>query len=777
MHFPYLKSFLGAIFVLAFSTAFSQQRALGTWKSFMPYGSSLGVLDAGDKVYSAAEKSIFSYDKSSGEIQIYDKASGLNDVGIKTINYDPSTKILVIAYTNNNLDLIYNGTDIYNIPDIKNGSFSGSIAINNISFYGGNAYISSDIGISVVNLTKKEISNTYIIGATGGQTKVYATTIDGTNIYAATEEGVKYAPLSSSNLQNFNSWILFGGAENLSTKRMTGIAAYNGKVYAISPGTGNAPDTICEYNGTIWQKDSLPDNDTIISLAVVNNNLYFSTWNQVNYTGKNWKIDGSGNISSQQTQGHVRPVNWFESNAISWEADIWNGLFKNNQGNVEKIIPSGPFSSSVNDIEIKAGSVYISPGGADDYWFPAYNKSDGFFIYKNDEWMNSNQSSNSVLANLPAVISCAAIPTLGKAYFASFLYGLGEFSLEDNSIRIYNKDNSILQPQPVVPTETRISCVTADKYNNVWMGNAGVSKPIKVLKPDGSWGEFSIPSDVSSVIKKIMVDQYDQLWMPLRYTGAALMVWSYNHTLDDPSDDSYRLLNTGDGSGGLPDGNVFSIAEDNDGNIWVGTNQGIAVYYCASSIISDGCNADQIKVERDGYIGYLFGTESVRAICVDAANRKWVGTTNGLWLVSADGKQELLKFTVENSPLPANQITDIAIEDKTGEVFIGTAAGLVSYLGDAIAGCKDCKEALVYPNPVKPDYAGPIAIKGLADNAYVKITDVAGTLVFQGKANGTQMVWDGRGYNGQRAKSGVYLVLSSTDLGKEKKVAKILIAN
>ena len=131
----------------------------------------------------------------------------------------------------------------------------------------------------------------------------------------------------------------------------------------------------------------------------------------------------------------------------------------------------------------------------------------------------------------------------------------------------------------------------------------------------------------------------------------------------------------------------------------------------------------------------------------------------------------------DNSPLPDNQITDIAIDDNTGEVFIATLGGLVSYQGDALGVCNDCEGALVYPNPVKPGYDGPIAIKGLAEDAYVKITDISGTLVYQGKANGTQMIWNGRGYKGERAKSGVYLVFSSTDLGKEKQVAKILIAN
>jgi len=145
--------------------------------------------------------------------------------------------------------------------------------------------------------------------------------------------------------------------------------------------------------------------------------------------------------------------------------------------------------------------------------------------------------------------------------------------------------------------------------------------------------------------------------------------------------------------------------------------------------------------------------------------------------VSADGKKEILNFTAENSPLPSNGITDIRINQTTGEVYIGTEEGLVSYQGDAILGSETKGEVLVYPNPVQPTYNGPIAVKGLVDDAYVKITDAAGVLVYQGKANGGQMIWDGKGYEGKRVATGVYIVYAATDAGKEKSVAKIVLLN
>lgn len=751
----------------------AQERALGTWKTFMPYGNSLGVFDADDRVYSIASKTVFSYEKNTGTIQIYDKANGLSDIGIKTANYDPATKVLAIAYNNSNLDFIYSGTDIYNIPDIKNKNSVSAVSVNSISFYNGNAYVSSDIGISVIDLTRKEISNTYIIGTTGEQVKVYATAVDGAGIYAATEQGVKRASFTSVNLQDYNNWVVYDTAQHLPKKKATWVACYNQKVYAVV-GSNNC-DSLFELSGQTWSNIYFDNNHTFTSLYPVNGNLYFTTWNNVVSDGKFGKIDAANNLTTTNT-AHARPIAWLESSGVTWLGDLWGGLYKSVSGNEERIAPDGPGSASVYDIDVANSTVNIAPGGVDDAWGFAWN-FDGFFQYNNHHWNNTNQFNYPPLNAYSDILCSATSTTTGKTYFGSFLSGLIELDGSGN-IQLYNKGNSILEGAMGDTQRTKISALAADREGNIWIGNANAPKPFKMIPANGgAWKSYSVPYFIEAV-KKIVIDQYGQLWAPVRRSGEGILVWNNNGTPDDPSDDVSRILGSGTGNGGLPEARVYSIVEDKEGNIWAGTAQGIGVFYCPGSVLtSNGCDADQIKVERDGYVGYLFGTESVRALAVDAANRKWVGTTNGLWLISDDGKTELLKFNVDNSPLPSNQITDIAIDDQTGEVFIGTLNGLVSYQGDAIGECTDCNEALVYPNPVKPDYSGPIAIKGLTENAYVKITDVSGTLIFQGRANGSQMIWNGKGYNGNRAKSGVYLVFSSTDLGKERKVGKILIAN
>jgi len=138
------------------------------------------------------------------------------------------------------------------------------------------------------------------------------------------------------------------------------------------------------------------------------------------------------------------------------------------------------------------------------------------------------------------------------------------------------------------------------------------------------------------------------------------------------------------------------------------------------------------------------------------------------------GKSEIKHFNTGNSPLPTNQITDIAINQQTGEVFIGTAVGLISYMGEATSANSEFTDVYVYPNPVRQTYDGPIVIKGLIENTDVKITDVSGNLVNKTTSLGGQAIWDGKNLNGNRCKTGVYLIFMTDPLGEKTKITKLL---
>ena len=163
------------------------------------------------------------------------------------------------------------------------------------------------------------------------------------------------------------------------------------------------------------------------------------------------------------------------------------------------------------------------------------------------------------------------------------------------------------------------------------------------------------------------------------------------------------------------------------------------------------------------------------AIAIDGGNRKWVGTNDGLWLFNEDLTKVLLYFNADNSPLPSSYISDIKIQPLTGEVFFATSQGLISYRGTSTEGDENFDSVKIFPNPVKPDFTGLVGISGLASDVSVKITDVAGNLVYETKAQGGTAVWNVRDYNGKRAATGVYLIFCAASDGSAKFVSKIAV--
>jgi hypothetical protein len=302
------------------------------------------------------------------------------------------------------------------------------------------------------------------------------------------------------------------------------------------------------------------------------------------------------------------------------------------------------------------------------------------------------------------------------------------------------------------------------------------------MKRDGSWQDFII-SDLTLTehsLYNLVIDDYGQKWFCARQAseGKGLCVFK-EASMDSPGGGSFRRLTTQTGQGALPDIFVKSIAKDKDGSIWLGTSAGVAVIYNpGSAFTGDNIDAQRIIIQQDGYNQYLLETEVVSAIAIDGANRKWFGTYNGgVFFMSADGTKQLLNFNTENSPLPSNAILSIAIDDVSGEVFFATDKGIISYRGDATEGGETCKDYFVFPNPIRHDYKGPIAIRGLTANADVKITDVAGNIVFHTKANGGEAIWNGNNMDGKRAQTGVYTVFVTNEDGSQTCATKMIFAN
>jgi streptogramin lyase len=587
-------------------------------------------------------------------------------------------------------------------------------------------------------------------------------------LLAATAEGVKLAPANAANLQNYLSWTHFDYSLGLPAKPAAHVEVANSKYYAA------ISDTLFQFSAGTWSKLAYDSGWVIKNLETIDGKLYISQW-YGEAQSRVGVLDSSGVITYLVPPIGVRTIQYVpDAVGNIWIADLYNGMIKNG----EKVLPNGPYTTSCFALKAQGDNMFVAGGGTNSAFDYTYNVAGMYMLNEvNRSWKNYNIYNTPALAGFLDVIGVAANEAGTRAYFCSNLDGIAILNAEDGSVVHYDYSNSPLQDAVGSPGATRVTNIAVDKNANVWMTNFNTYSPLVLLKPDGTWKRFPLLL-LDQLGKKMIIDRNGYKWIPTRKPDG-IMVYYEGDDIDNSNDDVSRFLSSGSGNGNLNNVIVNAIVEDKDGDVWVGTDEGIEIFYCAGSVLSqNSCDAQRIVVERDGFNGYLFGTEVIRSITIDAANRKWVGTNSGAWLISANGKEELLHFTTENSPLPSNFVSDITVNNTTGEVFFATEKGIASFLGDAISGGETCTGAFVYPNPVKPEYTGPIAIKGLVDDAYVKITDVSGLLVYQGKANGGQMIWNGNDYNGRRAASGIYTVFSSTPDGKGGKcVGKIAFIN
>ena len=743
------------------------QNKIGTWRSHLPYSNASKLVISGNKVYCSTDGGLFYYNTSDNSIETISKENGLSDTEISALGYSEEYGITIIAYSNANLDLIQNNK-VTNISDIlRYSQIIGDKQIYHIFIKDEFAYLSTGFGIVILNLLEKEIAQTCIIGDGGSQIKVNGTSIEGDMIFAVTDQGVYSADLSmpNLNLQDYQFWKRETGIPNFN-KKFNCISSANGKVYVSYQSGVFGGDKLYFWDGNLW--------NALLSFADDNFN-YLSEWNG------NLVISALYHVHIHFANGDNQTVfinspkcAFIDNNSIIWAADSELGLVKKplNEVNASVISPNGPSTTKVSDIAISGNILYSVPGARNSDYNNQFTNGE-VNIFKDNRWSNIKKNIYKDYYRV------AIDPVDPEHYFiASWGYGLFEFR-GDSLYEIYKEDNSSLQT--IIPGDFyRLGGLTFDISGNLWVTNSSVSRPLSVLKKNGDWVSFDLNNlQTAPHMGDIIVSQSGYKWMILS-GGRGLFVVDDNGTIDNEDDDRYAKVDVKDEFNAIITNDIFSIAEDRDGNIWLGTNKGILVYYNPNAVF-DGENfyAKPIYIPRknDPEKGSdaLLVTESVSAIAIDGANRKWLGTKNsGVSLVSDDGLTQLYNFTAENSPLLANSISSIAINDISGEVFFGTDNGIISFVAEATGPAENFESVFVYPNPVRENYNDEIVIKGLVENTLVKITDLNGNLVFETISLGGQALWNGKNFNNERVGTGIYLIFCSNEDGTLSHVTKLL---
>jgi hypothetical protein len=757
------RTFLISLFLVS-ALSMKGQNPVGTWEDHLSYYAAKNLAISSKDVYASTGSSIIVYNKEFEELSKITRVQGLSETGISSIAWSQENNSLVIAYTSTNIDIL-KGNTVYNIPDISRKYIPGNKEIYRIKTLGKYAYLATSFGIVVVDIIRKEIYDTWKPGSSGETPDVFDLSFGNSKVYAATSAGVYYADASNPGLSYFGNWTLITNLPVPSGNYNAVIVSQN-KVFVNHSEQYAACDTVFSIDAGV----------SVFSFQAGIFNLSFDA-----YAG-GFSISSKGVVKIYHQDGtHVKDISFYNpgypdvSQAVVDGSDIWIadnslGLVKGtNMTTFQNLTLPGPYTNNVISITNVNGKTFITGGGVDNAWNNQWRPLQ-VFVHDKNSWQSSvaydNWDAMRVLCD-PNNTSYMWVSTWGS--------GLLEY---DNNVLVHKYDASNSPLQTIIPGKpySRICGLAMDKSRNIWITQTGVPGSIKILKPDGTWITNPVTIEAPT-IGDIIITKSGYKWVVLP-RGYGVFVLDDNNTPENFTDDRFKQMLIKDTENKVIS-TVYSISEDLDGNIWVGTDQGPAIYYNPQQVFDNDPRAFRVKVPRNdgtGLADYMLGTETVTSIAVDGANRKWLGTfSSGAYLLTPDGTTKLINYTEENSPLLSNTVVSLGVDQKSGEVWFGTAKGIISVRGDATLGGEEFKNVYSFPNPVRETFQGNVTITGLMRNTQIRITDISGNLVYQTVSDGGQATWNLKTYNGQRVSTGVYLVFCASEDGAKTFITKMLL--
>ncbi len=760
------------LLLLTCSVLVHGQSANNSWLGHYSYNKVIDISQSSDKIYGASDNSFFTYDLQTNEISKYSTVNGLSGEEISTAFYSQSGDKYVLGYGTGLIEIfdpttgeINKVVDIVDKPTIPPNEKN----INHILEYNNTLYLSTDFGISLYDINALEFGDTYFIGPNGSQIEVRQTAIFGEYIYAATRIGVFRAIVDNDNLIDFTEW------ERVNTFNWSGIVAFGDELYGIT-----LTRRVFRFNGVGFSSvPQIPQFTTPVEDFKVTENYMIVVHNEQVHI---YDSDLNEVVGLQSLEEYPE----LEFNAALL---LGNTLYlgTETQGILEttfpmpmtanQILPNGPLLNNTFSITAIPNELWVVYGdytaGYDPY--PLDNR--GVSHLEDMAWTNIAYTPDF---DAKSIVHATVNPSnTNEVFLSSFFSGI--LKVEENApVEILNTTNSDLESLDIgVPTyiDIRIGETKFDVNGDLWVLTSKVDNGIKVLTSSGQWESYTVTEIISDPLNgenglsKIEITE-----------GGLKCIATQNHgvlVFDETRSAGSRFTSISDEeTGNLPTTDVRAVRVDKSGNLWIGTVQGIRVYFGIDGIFddSDPQSNDIIIVDEDGVPKELLFQQTVTDIEVDGSNNKWIATSgSGVFYMSPDATETLAHFTKDNSPLPTNTVNNIEIDAESGRVYIATAKGLLSFQGTATAPKESLDNVFAYPNPVRPGYSGDLTISGLTNNANVKITDIEGNLVFEATAEGGTLLWDLTAFGRHKVASGVYLILIASEDGTETKVTKVMI--
>ncbi|MEH6764373.1 type IX secretion system anionic LPS delivery protein PorZ [Aequorivita antarctica] len=744
------------------------------WTGHFSYVSVKDISQGDNKIFVGAENAVFTYNLSTQKIKTLSTVNGLSGEFITTIHYSEAFKLLIIGYENGLIDIVKDGEEnILKVVDIfeKQTIPPDRKRINNFNEYNGKIYIATEYGISVYDLERLEFGDTYFIGDGGSQINIVQTTVQEPYIFAASAgNGMRRAMVADDNLIDYQNWTTIMGGGFRAMEKLGNELYVSNRSNSILRFTPQGNTTVVQTFSSEVQKFRLAADLLTITTK---KGIYAYSDGFVQQSSVTNVLDFELDLQSGYGFGN----NFYLGTAEDGLLIVPFGSMQATQ-----VLPNGPIRNKPFALDATPGQLWVSFGEVDRDFNPYPLSEFGVSHLSDTLWTNiSYEDLDASVAGKPSdLIKVTINPQApNEVYMSSFQAGLLKI-VDDVPTVLYDDTNSPLErvflPLPgggTADAGIRLYGSQFDNQGNLWFVQSKLDEGLIKLTPNGQFQKtdvsvfFNPVSDLA--LTKLALSRENYVFFGTYENG----VIGYNANVN-----KFNKIGEGSGNGNLPSSSVRALAFDSQNRLWIGTLKGLRILYSPGSIFEDGSapESQAIIILENGVAQELLYEQSITSIKVDGSNNKWIATaTSGVFYLSPNGQETLLRFTKDNSPLPTNNVQDIAIDPFTGVVYFATTQGLVAYKGSATAPSDNLENVHAFPNPVRPGFYGNVTIDGLTARANVKITDINGSLVFEETSEGGSVLWDTTAFGKYKVRSGVYLVLVTTDDNLETKVSKIMI--
>ena len=740
-----------------------------SWTGYFSYVSVKSISQGNDKIYAAAENAIFTYDLSTQEIATISTINGLSGKTITTAHYSNVYGLYIIGYENGLIEIAIDGEDnILKVVDIldKPTIPPNNKKINHFNEYNGSLYISTGYGISVYNLDALEFGDTYFIGDLGSQINITQTTVQGVLIYASSSgNGIKSALVADDNIIDYQQWttVIGGGYK--------GIQSLGSELYTV-----NNSNTILKFDLDVGFLQIDTFLSPIVDFGVASEILTITTESSIYaYTEGYSLLEEVNNLIDFDYK--LQSGYTFNNTFYLGTTDLGMLVVPFGTSQAEQILPDGPLFNQAFAIDASPGQLWVAFGEIDLFFNPYPLTKRGISNFRNDDWLSIKYDDLKDEVNVNDINDLSYVKinpnNTNEVYMSSYQKGLLKINNQTPTI-LYNETNSPMDiPGGDEDMGIRLYGSDFDREENLWFVQSRADNGLIKLTPEGQFQLIDVSNIIDAENEQALSDVKVSREGYVFFGAVDNGLVGYN-----PTNNEFNKISEEIGNGNLPTNNIRTLAFDNQNRLWIGTLKGLRVLYSVGSFFESGANIDAqpIIILEDGIAQELLFEQSITDIEVDGSNNKWVSTaTSGVFYLSPNGQETLLRFTTDNSPLPSDNVIDIAIDDSDGTVYFATKDGLVAYDGTSTDPGEDLEGVYAYPNPVRPTYFGNVTIDGLTAKANVKITDITGNLVFETTSEGGSIQWDTTAFGKYRVASGVYLVLITSDDNLLTKVAKIMV--